>query len=136
MSPATERVLAEGLTCSKQSFVCPAAERYAHTLRADGSTGAANLLMTVAWIAVMKCIWSIVAALGTSFLIAGSQLPRAETVVIDLTRWTPPDISTVGDDPFGKLVKYGHRLFTNAANEIGPAVSEQSVTEPPHFRRT
>jgi hypothetical protein len=44
--------------------------------------------------------------------------------VIDLTRWTPPDISTVGDDPFGKLVKYGHRPFTNAANEIGPAVSD------------
>jgi hypothetical protein len=61
---------------------------------------------------------------------------RAETVAIDLTRWTPPDISTVGDDPFGKLVKYGHRLFTNAANEIGPAVSEQSVTEPPHFGGT
>ena len=82
----------------------------------------------------MKCI--IVAALGTSFLIAGSQLPRAETVVIDLTRWTPPDISTVGDEPFGRLVKCGHRLFTNVANEIGSTVSEQSATEPPHFGRT
>jgi thiosulfate dehydrogenase len=46
--------------------------------------------------------------------------------VIDLTRWTPPDISTVGDDLIGKLVKYGHRLFTNAANEIGPVVSDVS----------
>ena len=73
----------------------------------------------------MKCIWSIVATLSTSFLIAGSQPPRAETVVIDLTRWTPPDISTVGDDPFGKLVKYGRQLFTNAANEIGLAVSDE-----------
>jgi thiosulfate dehydrogenase len=27
---------------------------------------------------------------------------------------------------FGKLVKYGHQLFTNAANEIGPAVSDAS----------
>jgi thiosulfate dehydrogenase len=71
----------------------------------------------------MKGIWSIFAALSASFLIAGSQPPRAETGVIDLTRWTPPDISTVGDDPFGKLVKYGHRLFTNAPNEIGPVVS-------------
>jgi thiosulfate dehydrogenase len=74
----------------------------------------------------MKCIWSIFATLSASFLIAGSQPPHAETVVIDLTRWTPPDISTVGDDLFGKLVKYGHRLFTNAANEIGPVVSDVS----------
>jgi thiosulfate dehydrogenase len=27
---------------------------------------------------------------------------------------------------FGKLVKYGHQLFTNAANEIGPVVSDAS----------
>jgi cytochrome c len=72
----------------------------------------------------MKGIWSIFATLSASFLTAGSQPPRAETVVIDLTRWTPPDISTVGDDPFGKLVKYGHLLFTNAAKEIGPSVSD------------
>jgi thiosulfate dehydrogenase len=74
----------------------------------------------------MKCVWSIFATLSASFLIASSQPLPAETVVIDLTRWTPPDISTVGDDPFGKLVKYGHRLFTNAANEIGPVVSDAS----------
>jgi thiosulfate dehydrogenase len=43
---------------------------------------------------------------------------------IDLTRWAPPDIATVGDDPFGALVKYGHALFTNTANEIGPTVSD------------
>jgi thiosulfate dehydrogenase len=74
----------------------------------------------------MKRIWSIFATLSVSFLIAGSRQPYAETVVIDLTRWTPPDISTVGDDPFGELIKYGHRLFTNAANEIGPVVSDVS----------
>jgi thiosulfate dehydrogenase len=74
----------------------------------------------------MKGIWSIFATLGASFLIAGSQPLRAETIVIDLTRWTPPDINTVGDDPFGKLVKYGHQLFTDTPNEIGPAVSDAS----------
>lgn len=72
----------------------------------------------------MRCVWSFFATLSASFLIAGSQPPRAETIVIDLTRWTPPDISTVGDNPFGKLVKYGHKLFTDTANEIGPAVSD------------
>jgi thiosulfate dehydrogenase len=74
----------------------------------------------------MKRTWSIFATLGAGFLIAGSQPPRAETVVIDLTRWTPPNINTVGDDPFGKLVKYGHELFTDTANKIGPAVSDGS----------
>jgi thiosulfate dehydrogenase len=74
----------------------------------------------------MKRTWSIFATLGAGFLIAGSQPPRAETIVIDLTRWTPPNINTVGDDPFGKLVKYGHELFTDTANKIGPAVSDGS----------
>ena len=35
-----------------------------------------------------------------------------------------PDLSAVGDDPFGKLVKYGHALMTNTANEIGPTVAD------------
>jgi thiosulfate dehydrogenase len=48
----------------------------------------------------------------------------AESGDIDLTRWTPPDIAKVEDDPFGKLVKYGHALFTDTANEIGPTVSD------------
>jgi thiosulfate dehydrogenase len=74
----------------------------------------------------MKQIWPILASLTAGLLMAGGQTPRAETSVIDLTRWTPPDISTVGDDPFGKLVKYGHALFTNTANQIGPAVSDAS----------
>ena len=136
MSPATDRVLAEGLTCSKTIIRVPSsgALRAYFTGRRVGRRGKSFNDGCVD--CCDECIWSIVAALGTSFLIAGSQLPRAETVVIDLTRWTPPDISTVGDVHFGTLVKYGHRLFTNVANEIGPAVSEQSVTEPPHFGRT
>jgi thiosulfate dehydrogenase len=72
----------------------------------------------------MKCIWSFLALLSACLLMAISQTSRADTVVIDLTRWTPPDISTVGADPFGELVKYGHELFTNTANEIGPAVAD------------
>jgi thiosulfate dehydrogenase len=45
---------------------------------------------------------------------------------VDLTHWTPPDIATVADDPFGALVKYGFALFTDTANEIGPTVSERA----------
>jgi thiosulfate dehydrogenase len=74
----------------------------------------------------MKRIWLVITALTVGFLLGGNQSLRAEPGTIDLTQWTPPDISTVGDDPFGKLVKYGHRLFTNAASEIGPVVSDAS----------
>ena len=51
-------------------------------------------------------------------------MSAAETVAIDLTQWTPPDISKVGEDPFGELVRYGHALFTDTPNEIGPEVSD------------
>jgi cytochrome c len=69
----------------------------------------------------MKRIWLVVAALSAGLLLGGNE-PRAELGTIDLTQWRPPDIGTLGDDPFGKLVKYGHKLFTDTANEIAPAV--------------
>jgi thiosulfate dehydrogenase len=43
---------------------------------------------------------------------------------IDLSRWVPPDIATVADDRSGALVKYGYRLFTDTANEIGPTMAD------------
>jgi hypothetical protein len=72
----------------------------------------------------MKRIWLIITALSAGFLLGGNQTPCAEVSTIDLTQWPPPDIGMLGDDPFGKLVKYGHELFTDTANEIGPAVSD------------
>jgi thiosulfate dehydrogenase len=45
---------------------------------------------------------------------------------IDLTEWAAPDFSTAADDPFGKLVKHGYLLFTDTANEIGPAASDST----------
>ena len=74
----------------------------------------------------MKHSWLILlaATLSTAALMVGRDLSAAESINIDLTQWTPPDIATVADDPFGKLVKYGHALSTDTANEIGPAVSD------------
>ena len=43
---------------------------------------------------------------------------------VDLTQWTAPDIANLADDPFGTMVKYGYALFTDTANEIGPAVAD------------
>jgi thiosulfate dehydrogenase len=75
-------------------------------------------------IAVMKRSWFVVAILWATFLLGGGHLPAAETVTVDLSKWTPPDIAAIGEDPFGRLVKYGHALFTDTANAIGPSVSD------------
>jgi thiosulfate dehydrogenase len=74
----------------------------------------------------VKRIWLIVAVLVAGASTGGNHISAAELVTIDLTQWKPPDISTVGEDPFAKLVKYGHALFTNTANEIGPLVSDSA----------
>jgi thiosulfate dehydrogenase len=47
----------------------------------------------------------------------------ANAITVDLVQWSAPDISTIEDDTFGKFVKYGARLFTDAATEIGPTAS-------------
>lgn len=74
----------------------------------------------------MKDSWliSLAATLCAVAMMAGPARPATESVDIDLTQWTPPDIAAVADDPFGKLVKYGYALFTDTANEIGPTVSD------------
>lgn len=57
-------------------------------------------------------------------LMKASDLPARDLATVDLTQWSPPDLAAVGDDPFGKLVKYGHALVTDTANEIGPTVAD------------
>src|ERR1700720_879940 len=77
----------------------------------------------------MNRVWLIVlvATLSAGVLMTARASPAAEPIKIDLTQRTPPDIAMVGDDPFGKLVKYGHALFADTANEIGPAVSDPGM---------
>ncbi|SRR5579871_4561269 len=64
----------------------------------------------------------------TLLLAAATLLTRAASAAdvpqINLSEWTPPKISTVGEDPFGKLVKYGYALMTDTPNQIGPAVAD------------
>jgi thiosulfate dehydrogenase len=50
----------------------------------------------------------------------------ADVPQVDLAEWKPPSIRSVGDDPFGKLVKYGHALITDTANQIGPTVADSA----------
>jgi len=52
------------------------------------------------------------------------EAPAADVPQIDFAEWTPPSIGSVGDDPFGKLVKYGYALFTDTPNQIGPAAGD------------
>jgi thiosulfate dehydrogenase len=54
---------------------------------------------------------------------AGLAAPAAEAPPFDLGAWTPPQIGAVGDDPFGRLVKYGHALMVDTPNQIGPAAA-------------
>jgi thiosulfate dehydrogenase len=60
---------------------------------------------------------TVVAAIA---ILSISNLGAADPPKLDLTVWTPPDISSVGNDAFGKLVKYGYSLMTDTANQIGP----------------
>jgi len=72
----------------------------------------------------MKYSWLVLlVAFCTTASLAGPSQPIARSGDFDLALWTPPDISTIADDPFGALVKYGYALFTDTANEIGPTVS-------------
>jgi thiosulfate dehydrogenase len=52
--------------------------------------------------------------------------PAADVPPFDLTEWTPPQMRTVGDDPFGKLVKYGYSLMVDTPNQIGPLAADQA----------
>jgi thiosulfate dehydrogenase len=61
--------------------------------------------------------------------IAATVLPLSgvlaqDNSTVDLTRRTPPDIRKVADDAFGRMVKYGHALVTDTANQIGPAAPD------------
>ena len=57
-------------------------------------------------------------------MLSAGNLIAADPPRIDLSTWTPPDIGSVGDDPLGKLVKYGYALMTDTANQIGPTVAD------------
>jgi thiosulfate dehydrogenase len=48
----------------------------------------------------------------------------AESPALDLTKLAPPAIRSVGDDALGKLIKYGHALVTDTANQIDPAAPD------------
>jgi thiosulfate dehydrogenase len=69
-----------------------------------------------------SCLTLRIARLCAAILTVVSNRAAAGSVEFDLTQLTPPDIATVGDDPFGVSVKYGYALFTDTANEIGPTV--------------
>jgi thiosulfate dehydrogenase len=71
----------------------------------------------------MKRVALLVATLLSYIVLADQELP-AEPAQVDLTQWGPPDIATVGNDPFSTLVKYGRALLTDTANQIGPSVPD------------
>jgi thiosulfate dehydrogenase len=71
-----------------------------------------------------SCLVFLAATLCTTPSMMGLNRSIADSREVDLTHWTPPDITSVAEDSFSTLVKYGNALFTDTANEIGPAVSD------------
>jgi len=63
-------------------------------------------------------------SLAAAAVAMAREAPAADVLQIDLAEWTPPSIGSVGDDSFGKLVKYGYALFTDTPNQIGPAAPD------------
>ena len=64
------------------------------------------------------------AALSVIAALVMREARAADVPQIDLNEWTPPAIGSVGDDAFGKLVKYGYALFTDTPAQIGPAAPD------------
>jgi cytochrome c len=69
------------------------------------------------------CLISVL-ALAAAATTMTREAPAADVPQIDLAEWTPPSIGSVGDDPLGKLVKYGYALFTDTPNQIGPSAPD------------
>ncbi|HKD25885.1 MAG TPA: c-type cytochrome [Xanthobacteraceae bacterium] len=69
------------------------------------------------------CLISMLSLAAVAVML-GREVLAADVPQIDLAEWTPPSIGSVGDDPFGKLVKHGYALFTDTPNLIGPAAAD------------
>ena len=69
------------------------------------------------------CLISVLALVATATTMT-RQAPAADVPQIDLAEWAPPSIGSVGDNPFGKLVKYGYALFIDTPNQIGQAAAD------------
>jgi thiosulfate dehydrogenase len=74
-------------------------------------------------ICLMMSVPSVVTAIAAVVLLQSAGF-SAEVPTVDLTKRPAPDLRSMGDNPFGKLVKYGHALVTDTANQIGPAAPD------------
>jgi len=75
----------------------------------------------------LSSLLSILAACAAATATMISTALAADVAQLNLTEWTPPDIKSVGDDAFGKLVKYGYALMTDTPNQIGPQVADPQL---------
>ena len=66
-------------------------------------------------------------AVAAALLLPSSSVRSADVPQVDLAEWKAPDIRTLGDDPFGKLVKYGYALMVDTATQIGPAAADPAI---------
>ena len=64
---------------------------------------------------------------GFSTVLIVHTAPATEPATIDLTQWALPSVASAGNDPFGRLVKYGYALFTDTPRNIGPTVPDPAM---------
>jgi thiosulfate dehydrogenase len=64
---------------------------------------------------------------GFSTVLIVHTAPATEPATIDLTQWALPSVASAGNDPFGRLVKYGYALFTDTPSNIGPTVPDPTM---------
>jgi thiosulfate dehydrogenase len=66
----------------------------------------------------------VAAFLAVAASLMGRNASAADVPPLDLTKWASPQMRSVGNDAFGKLVKYGYALMADTANQIGPTVAD------------
>jgi thiosulfate dehydrogenase len=67
---------------------------------------------------------SRVAAFLLAAGVAGLDATAAGPPRVDLAAWSPPQIDAVGDDPLGRMIRYGHALMVDTPGQIGPAAPD------------
>jgi thiosulfate dehydrogenase len=75
----------------------------------------------------LACAVAVAAAGAAGIVLATSSARSADVPQVDLAEWMAPGIRAVGDDPFGKLVKYGYALMVDTATQIGPAAADPAM---------
>ena len=75
----------------------------------------------------MKFLNATLTALPLVLAFSAPATALTPAVEIDLRDWEIPDMEALGDDDYGRAVRYGHRLATETQALIGPEVADENM---------